>query len=192
MATTTFPDPQVTAIADQYLWVKLDADEETALAARWRVHGLPHTLVLDAQERVLGSQPGYMTPAALVQFLAESQANPQPLDGVPQAGLDGLADLQSAADAPAIVKQAVEQLSRAEPEGRALLLEALQDAQPGVRVHLAALLQDERLAVRATACGVLQRSVRGGPPFDPFAAADVRAEQARQWAELAAKSTTAP
>jgi thioredoxin-like negative regulator of GroEL len=192
MSTTTFPDPQVAAVADQYLWVKLDADEEPALAARFRVHGLPHTLLLDADDRVLGSQPGYMTPAALVQFLEESLKNPQPLDGVPQPLLDALADLGKAEDPAASVKAAVELMAKQDAEGRLEVADAIATAGTQATPHLVGLLSDERLAVRAAAGYTLQKVTRADLAFDPFAAAEVREKQVASWIAWAQKQPSAP
>jgi thioredoxin-like negative regulator of GroEL len=182
LATTTFPDPQVAAVAEQYLWVKLDPDEAPELAARLKVHGLPHTVLLDAEDRVLGSQPGYMTPAALVQFLAESRANPHPLDDLPQPLLEQLATLDQTEDPAAVVTQAIELLSQSDRDDRAELLAAIEAAGPAAQPHLVALLSDDRLALRAAAAGTLQKLTRSGLPFDPFAAPDIRAAQADDWA----------
>ena len=49
MAATTFADPEVAKVADQYLWVKVDPEDDPALSARMQVHGLPHTVLLDAK-----------------------------------------------------------------------------------------------------------------------------------------------
>ena len=185
MSATTFADPQVAAVADQYLWVKVDPEDDPALAARLQVHGLPHTVLLDAQDRVLGSQPGYMSPEAFLKFLEESLANPAPLETVPQSLLDDLAGLDDADDPAAIVRTAVEQVSKYEAGERELILQALRDAGPRVHPHLVTLLRDERLAVRAAAGSLLLNFTRADLPFDPFAGPAVRDAQAADWATWA-------
>lgn len=188
MAATTFPDPQVAAIAEQYLWVKLDPDEAPELAARAKVQGLPHTILLDAEDRILGSQPGYMTPGALVQFLAESLTTPQPLDGLPESMLEQLAALDQSEDPAAVVAQAIEFLARHEREDREAILTALQQAGPAVYPHLVSLLDAERLAIRSAAAGALQRLTAAELPFEPFADAALRLEQVEAWSEWIAGS----
>lgn len=192
MAATTFPDPKVTAVADQYLWVRLDADAEPELAARWRVQGLPHTLLLDSEDRVLGSQPGYMTAEALVAFLADSLANPQPIDGVPQRLLDRLASLPTDAEPTAAVQEAVTLLSRRDVPDREQLMDALRSAGPATYPVLVVQLQDERLAVRAAAAGVLHNLTSADLPFDPFAPQAKRSEQATAWSAWVKAQPVAP
>lgn len=190
MAATTFADPEVAKVADQYLWVKVDPEDDPALSARMQVHGLPHTVLLDAENRVLGSQPGYMSPEAFLKFLEESLANPAPLETIPQTLLDGLAGLDDADDPAAIVRTAVEQVSKYEAGERELILQALHDAGPKAYPHLVTLLDDERLAVRAAAGSLLLKFTAAELPFDPFAKSSVQAEQTQAWQKWLAAQTT--
>jgi thioredoxin-like negative regulator of GroEL len=181
MDSTTFQDPAVDELAKQFLFVKVDSEGDPALAARFQVRGLPHTFVLDGNDRAIGSQPGYLSAEALVKFVNESVANPQPIDGVPEELLDQLARLEEAEDRAAVVRSAVERLAQQDAAGRETLVAVLVNAGPPADAELTALLQDERLAVRAAAAGVLARITEGALPFDPFADADVREAQAEEW-----------
>jgi thiol-disulfide isomerase/thioredoxin len=181
MASSTFPDPQVAAIAEQYRWVKLDPDDAPALAARYKVNGLPHTIVLNPQDQLLGSQPGYMTPGGLVRFLEESLANPQPLDVLPEPLLLQLEHFDQADDPAHTIRETVERLSTEDRAQRAELAAALQSAGPAVYPHLAQLIADDRLALRAAAGGLLMELTRADLPFDPFADGTTRRTQAATW-----------
>jgi HEAT repeat protein len=86
----------------------------------------------------------------------------------------------------------VEWLARRDQTGRAEVVQALRNAGPSAYPHLILQLQDERLAVRAAAAGVLQGLADGGPPFDPFAAADARQAQCEAWLVWVAVQPTAP
>ena len=183
MATTTFADPQVLEISGDYLWVKVDPEDEPKLAAEMGVHGLPHTVLLNGDGQAIGAQPGYMPPEAFLQFLAESLANPQPIHGVSQSLLDDLANLDAAGDPAAAVRTAIEQVALPDNGSRDRIVSALRDAGTSVYPHLVTLLNDERLAVRAAAGVILQKATGKGLPFDPFADLETREAQTRQWAE---------
>lgn len=186
MELDTFPSPEVAAVADQFLWVKVDVDENEALSARFRVRGLPHTFVLNGDDRVIGSHPGYLPADEFVAFLNEALTNPQPIEDI--LG-DLLAALESAErdDARgAAVQKLIEYLSRAERAERTAALAELAAAEGDLLPPIAQLLSDERLAVRAAAYGVLTALSHQELPFDPFADAEARGPQAQAWLDWAA------
>lgn len=177
---TTLQDPQVEALKDRFLWIKVDADEEPELTARYHVRGLPHTVVLDAQERVLASQPGYMNTEVFVRFLTTALENPRPVEVVEDdlvreaASLKDLEDVETRAD---LVRRVIERLAHPPSPERSRLQQAFLTVGAEAREELLELMGDERLAVRAAAWGVLQRLHRGELTFDPFAEAAVRSAQ---------------
>jgi thioredoxin-like negative regulator of GroEL len=177
---TTLQDPQVDALQDRFHWVKVDADEEPELTARYQVRGLPHTVVIDAQERVLASQPGYMNTEAFVRFLTAVLENPRPVEVVEDDLVRELAALKSL-EAPearaALLRRVVERLAQPPSAERSHLQQALLAVGIEAQGELLELMGDERLAVRAAAWGVLQRLHRSELAFDPFAAAAVRSAQ---------------
>ncbi|MFV0444803.1 MAG: thioredoxin family protein [Planctomycetaceae bacterium] len=184
MAATTFPDPQLEALDDRVLWVKLDPDEARGLAARLKIRGLPHTVMLDAQDRLIGTQPGYMTAGGLLQFIEETLADPQPVELPPASLIEQLEELQSADDPQSVVRLALEELSQQPLAEREELLQLLRDAGNEVYPHLAQLLRDEELRIRAAAGVVLRQLTQRDLPFDPFAATDVQTEQSAAWIKL--------
>jgi thioredoxin-like negative regulator of GroEL len=191
MELDTFPSPEVSALADHFLWVKVDVDEDEALSARFRVRGLPHTFVLNGDDRVIASHPGYLPTDEFVEFLNEALTNPQPIEDI-------LGDLLAALDAAeahderaAAVKKLIEHLARAEHAERTVALAELAAAQGELLSPIAQLLADERLAVRAAAYGVLSTLSHKELPFDPFAAADERQPQVAAWVQWTA-SQAAP
>jgi thioredoxin-like negative regulator of GroEL len=182
MSATTFTDERVVARAPEFLWVKVDSEEEPVLAARFRVHGLPHTLILDSQERVLVSRPGYIPPETFLELLDQAIARPEPIEILPEDLLMQLADSTSA-EWPVQVRLAVETMSRYQAADRRLVEAALESAGADCHPILVELLADERLAVRAAASVTLQRLTQQPLPFDPFAPVELRDAQRLAWQE---------
>jgi len=181
MEIDTFPDDRVAEIADKFLWVKVDVDEQEELAARYNVRGLPHTFVLNGEDRVIASQPGYVPPEAFVAFLNRALENPQPIEDVLPDLLAKLAAATEPEERDETLRHIVERLAGAERDGRPAALAAVTRAGPIVWPRLLALMSDERLAVRAAAGGTLAHITKAGLVFDPFAAQDERARQLTQW-----------
>jgi thioredoxin-like negative regulator of GroEL len=180
MELETFADERVEAVAGKFVWVKINVDDHQELAARFRVRGIPHTAVLDAQQRVLASRPGYLPADKFVAFLEQSLTNPQP----PEDSIDDLvAQLEKAGPAPGreLIVRAVESLAKPDRVGRKPLLAALANTSPAAWPALLDLLADPRLAVRAAAIQALREATRSQLPFDPFASAETRAAQVSAW-----------
>lgn len=191
MSATTFTDPGVAEIASDFVWVKLDADEEPELAARYRVRGLPHVVLLDADERLLGSHPGYLSPEALIAFLQQSLASPQPAT---TSAADLLARWQTANETnrEVVLSDALEFLARAPQNERAALIAMLKQAGPSVYPSLVTRLEDDRLAVRAAAAGALRQLAVDAPPFDPFTDRATRTTQALAWKKWIGQESHTP
>lgn len=181
MELDTFPSDQVSAAADRFLWVKVDVDENELLSARFRVRGLPHTFVLNADDRVIASHPGYLPAEEFVAFLDEALAHPQPIEDLLEDLLLALESAEAGDERAAAVTNLIEYLARAERADRTTALAELASAQSDLLPPLAQLLSDERLAVRAAAFGVLSALSRQELPFDPFADAAARQPQAQVW-----------
>jgi thioredoxin-like negative regulator of GroEL len=195
MELDTFPSEEVTALADQLLWVKVDVDEDEALSARFRVRGLPHTLVLNGEDRVIASHPGYLPADEFVAFLHEALTNPQPIEDILGDLLAALEAAEADDERAAAVKTLIEHLARAERAERTAVLAELAAEQGELLPLIAQLLSDERLAVRAAAYGVLSALSHQELPFDPFATAEVRQSQSAAWLEWTAANaapTTQP
>src|SRR5262249_46659066 len=126
MEAITLQSPEVAEVADKFLWVKVDVDEQKELAARFRAHGLPHTVVLNAKGRTIGAVGGYLPPERFVRFLTQSLTNPLP--GVHQ--IDDLLEKLDASEADDETRQIVAELvalvARPNREGRTDVLDAFQ------------------------------------------------------------------
>ena len=192
MELDTFPSAEVAAVADRFLWVKVDVDENEALSARFRVRGLPHTFVLNADDRAIASHPGYLPADEFVEFLNEALRNPQPIEDVLGDLLAALDDAEGDEPRTAAVQKLIEYLSRSERAERTLALAELAAVEAELLPPIAQLLSDERLAVRAAAYGVLSALTHQELPFDPFAVADVRQPDAQAWRDWAAAQSTPP
>jgi thiol-disulfide isomerase/thioredoxin len=183
MTFGTFDAPKVEAIAKDYLWVAIDIDEQPEIAARFGVASVPHTVLLDKQGRVLGSEGGYFPPDKFVEFLDQSRKNPQPeeivIDLVERFLKDANAnDPQIGKDT---IERMVEQLSRPTRYGRDEILDAFEKKGRASWPVLVELLSDERLSTRAAAAGALKRSTGAELPFHPFEKSHVRERQVLAW-----------
>jgi len=185
MEAVTFQSPEVAEIADTFLWVKVDVDEEKELAARFRAHGLPHTVVLDAKGRMIGAAGGYLPPDRFVQFLTKSLTNPLP--GVQQIDdlLEKLEESESDDETRQIVTDLVALVARPNREGRAEVLSAFKLRKAAVHTALLDLMADERLAIRAAAGQSLKHCLGSGMTFDPFADQATREAQLAAWRKAA-------
>jgi thioredoxin-related protein len=181
MEVDTFPSDQVAAVADKFLWAKVDVEEHEELAARFNVRGLPHTVVLNGDDRVIAAQPGYLPPERFVEFLEAALANPQPIEDVLPSLLEKLTGATEAEARDAALTEIIERMALADREGRAEALESLTKLGALISPRLLALMADERLAVRAAAGSTLAQATKAELPFDPFAPAETRAEQLAAW-----------
>lgn len=66
--TQTFVDKEVVDLAAKAIPVKVNAERQPGIAARYRVNAFPMVLVLDSDGEVLGRLTGYMPPG---EFAAE-------------------------------------------------------------------------------------------------------------------------
>ena len=176
----TFVDPAVAARGGEFLWVKLDVDENEELAARFRVRGVPHTAVLDGEDRLLAWRSGYMGPEDFLDFLDSALTNPLP-EETPDGLLTRFRGEQSAAEDRQAVAGIVEQLAKSDRAGRRPLLAALSQKGPPAWPPLADLLSDPRLAVRAAAATALAQATGADLDFRPFDPAEDRTIAAAAW-----------
>jgi thioredoxin-related protein len=180
MQAETLADKKVEALAKDFVWVKIDIDEDEELAARYRVRGVPHTAVLDAQNRLLGSQAGFMPPDKFIEFLQESLANPMPMEDPLDAVLRKFKEADAAA-LPEAVKQAVTVLAKPDRTHRKPLLAAIAEKGPAAWPPLLDLMADERLSTRAAAASALAHATSADLPFQPFDPPEARQEQLAAW-----------
>ena len=72
----TLSDPDVQKKLKDFVLLKLDTEENPDLAARFGIQGLPTTLVLDENGKVVEEQAGFMPPQDYIKFL-EAARKPQ-------------------------------------------------------------------------------------------------------------------
>lgn len=188
MEVNTFKSPEVEELADKFLWVKIDVDEQKELAARFRVHGLPRTVVLDAKGRTMGSVDGYLPPERFVRFLNQSVTNPQPDVSTVDDILEKLQEIESDAEIRETVTELVVLISRPVRQGREEVLAAFKEKRLTVQPVLLDLMSDDRLAIRAAAGQSLKHCLGAGLVFDPFADKATRAVQLADCRKLAAEA----
>ncbi len=180
LAGETLTSPVLAEREKQFLWLKIDVDEQEAFAGRYGVTGLPHTIVTDAAGNVIGEKAGYLPAVEFLAFLEETLKNPQST----KSDLSlWLADLKSP-ETPVrreAVKKLLRHVSRLEGTGRDETIAALKEQGPAAWGEVAPYLGHPRLAIRASAAGLLQRATLANREFDPFATAAAREEQSRAW-----------
>jgi thioredoxin-related protein len=186
MEADTFGHESVTAIEKEYLWVKLDIDNESDLSARYKVRGVPHTVVINSENRVMGMQSGYMNPEVFLKFVEDSFNNPLPLDLADEL-LEQLAS-NDGDDYEGTVTKLVELISTPDRTHRKRIIEVLANEGEEVYPLLISMMEDERLAVRAAAAHTLAYLSQTNLPFQPFDSAENRAEQITAWREKLAAS----
>jgi len=190
MEVNTFKSPEVAELADKFLWVKVDVDEQKELAARFRVHGLPHTIVLDAKGRTIAEAGGYLPPERFVRFLTQSLTNPQPGVHLVDDLVEKLRQAETDEQTRQIVTELVELVAKPNRQGRDEVLASFKQPRLAVRPVLLDLMSDERLSVRAAAGRSLKHCLDAGLTFDPFADQATREAQLADWRK--AVGETAP
>ncbi|MFT5524028.1 MAG: thioredoxin-related protein [Pirellulaceae bacterium] len=181
MEADTFGHESVAAIEKDYLWVKLDIDNEPILSARYQVRGVPHTVVVNEKNRVIGMQSGYMNPEVFLKFVQDSFDNPLPLD-LADGLLEQLANAEGE-DYDTTIKKLVELISGPERTHRKRIVEVLASEGDAVYPLLLSMMEDDRLAVRAAAAYTLSFLTQTDLPFQPFDTAERRTEQVALWRE---------
>jgi thioredoxin-related protein len=180
LAGDTLTSPVLQEREKQFVWLKIDTDENEALAARYGVTGLPHTIVTDAQGNVIGEKAGYLPAIEYAAFLDATLKNPQSTESDLTKWLRDLksSDVGVRRDT---VRNLIQHVSRVDSPGRDQTIAALKGEGPAVWGEVAPYLGHPRLAIRASAAGLLQRATLANRDFDPFAPADLRKEQSADW-----------
>ena len=75
MEEVTLLEPQMQALADDFIWVKIDIDRKLTLAREWDVEATPTIFLLDSagrsRRKIVGGASAEELSATLRQFLAE-------------------------------------------------------------------------------------------------------------------------
>ncbi len=197
MQVTTLVDRGVQSLLRRFVFVKIDMTDNTIWGAGYGVSGVPATLVLSPDGRVLARRNGYIAPAEMTAFLRPWVGADQAAAGAgdeTQALIDGLSE-----GAPATGGQgwpgltaAVEGIARADRVGRPRLLEAIAAVGPSTWPALCNLMADKRLGVRAAAADALAGATGESLPFDPFANAADRAAHVAAWRQWVRDNPQAP
>lgn len=182
MQVSTFTDESVRALGEKFLFVRLDADEQEELSARYRVRGLPTLVVLDAGGQTLANRAGYQAAGKFVRFLEDSLTNPMPEDDPTQVILDEWKALKVDEERPSdLVERTVAHMARGDRSRREELLKAIAARSTAVQPALLELLGSQKLACRAAAFEALKQTTNIRHAFDPFASPEIRKSQQATW-----------
>jgi thiol-disulfide isomerase/thioredoxin len=209
MEKDVFTDRKVKGLLSQVVGVRLDVDKSPPEAAQYQVSSIPRMVLLSPDRKtVLWDGMGYRDAATFSGELAEALHMPIPAGGPIPAATEppALTATRSALEAnkwaafkaakPDAAKQGlrllVEGLGVFEGEeftpAATLILKAGRDAYPALLDGMA----HKHLAVRAGAYRALLTGLGNkakNPPFDPWAAASIRANQLVAWRSWLAKSS---
>jgi len=197
MQVTSFADRTVKGVARRFVWVKVDTSRRPDIAAMYQVRGLPHTVVLDSQGKILTAKQGYMPPDLLAKFLRDALvlSTKAPVKGDKDMG----AELKKAfvaakpGEVPQALRAVVEKLAAPDAAPREGLLKSIDAVGPKVWPALCELMKDKRLAFRSAAAATLIRATKHNLAFDPFASADTRSKQIAAWLDwIKNRKTEAP
>ena len=193
METTTFADADVLSDLENYILVRVDLDQNPALASKYGVQAIPACFVLNQFGERVANHVGYAAPAAFRSWLDSTDAAAFTDVSKNQAAMDrvhGLGEKLELADAQARNHAAADLLEiyhakDADDDGKgAKLVE--QELREWVQRHPAlglAYLNDHRLAVRILFARMFAEKLGAEFQFDPWASSDVRAAAVAAWAK---------
>lgn len=187
MAAESFTDPRVLAEASEFVWVKVDIDQQPDFAAQFGVRGVPAVVWFNASGEFLDRVSGYMPSETLRTKLAElkGKAEEHSRDVQLMLSMVKSADELLAADNPTeranMVRQIVHTASTPRVERRQLAERILKQAGRAAWPGLVQCLGSDKLAERAAAYDLLCDMTGQSLAFDPFADADARAGQIVAW-----------
>jgi len=186
MDVTTFADRRVGGLAGQFIWVKIDADRQSELAARFDAKALPSIVVINADGEIIASRGGYMTTDQLLTLLrgdpskTASGAAVSLAQAMAQLGAR-LTAATTPLDKKVAVLDVVNPLAGAGYGTRIKAIDALSKAGAPAWDGLLLCMSDDQLAVRAAAGEALASITSASIEFDAFAAPADRAKQIDRW-----------
>jgi thioredoxin 1 len=72
LAEKSFPSSKVQALKDQFVWARIDVDQNGALAAKYQAGALPTVMVMDGAGRPIDHLVGFTDGDSLADFLAQA------------------------------------------------------------------------------------------------------------------------
>jgi thioredoxin-like negative regulator of GroEL len=180
MESVTLVDEAVENLAGDFLWVKIDIEQDEELAAQFGVRGVPQTVILNQDGGVIGSVSGYVPPDRFAAFLTNTLESPQePILPIPVAISQFLTADVDQLDEP--ITQLVTTLASPDRQSRQAILNAFQQKGVVCAEAIVPLLSHRHLAIRAAAAQALRQATGADLPFNPFAAQADRDAQANAW-----------
>ncbi|HEY3398022.1 MAG TPA: thioredoxin domain-containing protein [Armatimonadota bacterium] len=70
----SFPSPEVQALADKFIWAKVDVDKNEALARQYKITGMPTILVLSGTGAEVDRHLGFLPGPELAKYLEQAAA----------------------------------------------------------------------------------------------------------------------
>ena len=191
METTTFADPGVQGALKDYLLVKVDLDQNAALAGKYAVNAIPACFLLNQFGERVAMRVGYADASGFGGWLAQHRNEAFAGVSKNQAAVDHVKSLGAGLDLadPAARNNAVDSLLEiycagdATDDGRGAKL--AEDALRGYvqRQPAAAVpsLGDRRLAARILFAALFAEKLGPDFRFDPWAKSDARAAAVAAW-----------
>lgn len=190
MESVTLLDEQVQQMADDFVWIEIDIDDNDELAARYGVRGVPETIILNEDGGVIGSESGYLPPEQFAEFLRQTLESPQEV----RVPIPLLIERFLAAEGESLADETVamvDSLALPDRAGRPAILDAFKTKGPATADVLVELLVNEHVAIRAAASTALSQATGANVSFNAFTSPADRELQAQAWTDWLALHSTA-
>lgn len=151
----TLTSPAVLRKLSGLTLVKLDITEHPELAAQYRILGVPHSLMLDSDNALLGEQSGFLPPEAYSAWIEET-LNPDNRKSYHMPTEE--ADLQA-------WRELLREMGR---DGSAGIRDKILSREPFPAKAMVELLWDEQLKIRLGALDVLELKAGTSFDYDPW------------------------
>ena len=189
MERDVFTDAAVRKDLEDFVCLKIDADQDETTAMAFHIGSLPRTVVVNTNGFISADHVGYMDADRLRAWLAASLASgargteQEKAPGVEDAAAlvdlgKGLAALQPGAGLPPDI---LALLGHSDPEIRGEVRRVLVGVGRPVIPALIKALGHGYLGVRVAAAGLLREIAGEASPLDPWAAENARHDQAAAW-----------
>ncbi len=199
MESEVYSTPEVSAALRDVVCVKVDIDENAAIALAYQVQSIPRTIILNASKQIVTDRLGFSAAADFLDLLKEAKnAKPEELGGqvAPEIEADSEEPelgVPETLDSPQSTAQVMALLASQEPYSRSQAEEAVAKSMPQMLPELVKGLSSGVLAERIAAITALRANGHDVAPFDPWASRAEREKAVEPWnAWLAQQPVAAP
>ncbi|MBX7255620.1 MAG: thioredoxin family protein [Candidatus Hydrogenedentes bacterium] len=185
MDEEVYATPEVSGILKDFVCVKVDIEQNPAVALAYEVQSIPRTIILSADKRIISDQMGFYTADVFAEFLKEAKDWKPGLELPPSAPEIAAARIEETVpdtvDTPDAAAKLLRLLASQDVDLRAKAEAAVVKALPQMLPTLVKALSSEVLAERIAALEALRKNGTDVAPFDPWASRPERDEAVKPW-----------